>query len=100
MMNANSLDITNHDSMSTCMDNSQHEPIEDTTVPLEEITTGFYLEESHLRPDGVFTKGYRELHPYEKTAFAGISLKKTKNGQRAKSGIQLERSISPKRRSA
>ena len=95
-----SLDITNHDSMSTCcMDNSQHESIEEVvTVPLEEITTGFYLEESHLRPDGVFTKGYRELQPYEKTAFAGISLKKTKNGQRAKSGIQLERSISPKRR--
>jgi hypothetical protein len=61
-------------------------------------TTAKYLEEDELRPNGIFKKGYRELSPYEATAFGGLTLKKTKNGQRAKSGIELERSTSPKRK--
>jgi hypothetical protein len=69
-------------------------------VSLESVlnnTAAKYLEEDELRPNGIFKKGYRELSPYEATAFGGLTLKKTKNGQRAKSGIELEGSTSPKR---
>ena len=49
----------------------------------------------NLRPPAIFAKGYRELVPYEKTTFGEVTLKKTKNGQRAKSGVKIERDISP-----
>ncbi len=83
--------------------NNQHEFNDslssiDSEVSLESIATAFYIDEAELRPNGIFKKGYRELSPYEATAFGGLTLKKTKNGQRAKSGIELERSTSPKRK--
>jgi hypothetical protein len=56
-----------------------------------------YIEESDLRPPAIFRKSYRVLSPYERTTFAEVTLKKTRNGHKAKSGVVLERSISPKR---
>ncbi len=72
----------------------------ESEVSLESVTTAFnavYIDEAELRPNGVFKKGYREISTYEATSFGAVTLKKTKNGQRAKSGIELERSISSKR---
>jgi hypothetical protein len=69
----------------------------ESEVSLESVTTAFYIDEDELRPNGVFKKGYRELSPYETTTFGAVTLKETKNGQRAKSGIELEKSISPKK---
>ncbi len=56
-----------------------------------------YIEESDLRPPAIFRKSYHVLPPYERTKFAEVTLKKTRNGHKAKSGVVLERSISPKR---
>jgi hypothetical protein len=62
---------------------------------LSAVTAEYYLDENDLRPGGEFIKGYTELRPYKKTAYSGITLKKTRNGHRAKSGVRLESSISP-----
>ena len=56
-----------------------------------------YIEEDQLRPPAVFRKSYQEITPYRKSAFGEVTLKKTKNGQRAQSGIPLECPISPKK---
>jgi hypothetical protein len=56
------------------------------------------MEEECLRPPAVFRKGYNILTPYEDTKFGGIVLKKTKNGHRIKSGVQIDGDLSPKRR--
>jgi hypothetical protein len=56
-----------------------------------------YVEENDLadlRPPAIFKKGYIELSPYEHSSFGGLTLKKTKNGQKAKSGVSLECPIS------
>jgi hypothetical protein len=68
----------------------------DDSLPIQQESM-IYIEESELRPPAMFMKGYTELNPYEATAFGEVVLKKTKNGKRAKSGVKLERSISPKR---
>jgi hypothetical protein len=64
---------------------------------LSAVTAEYYLDENDLRPGGEFIKGYTELRPYKKTAYSGITLKKTRNGHKAKSGVRLESSISPVR---
>ena len=64
---------------------------------LSAITAEYYLDDEDLRPGGEFIKGYQEIRPYEDTAFAGVTLKKTRNGKKAKSGHRLEHSISPVR---
>jgi hypothetical protein len=71
----------------------------DTDLSPQSATTS-YVEDNlaDLRPPAMFKKGYRELSPYEKSSFAEVTLKKTKNGQRAKSGISLACPISPNKR--
>jgi hypothetical protein len=66
------------------------------SLPIQQESM-IYIEESELRPSGIFMKGYTELNPYEATAFGEVVLKRTKNGKRVKSGVRLERSISPKK---
>ena len=64
---------------------------------LKSVTTDYYIEEDQLRPNGVFIKGYQELKPYNDINFGGITLRRTANGKRAMSGIQLEKPISSRR---
>jgi hypothetical protein len=59
-----------------------------------------FVEDHQLRPNGEFPLGYHVLSPYEKTIFGDVTLKKTRNGHRAKSGVKIERDISPKRKPA
>lgn len=54
-------------------------------------------ETEQFRPPAVFRRGYRVLTEYEETRFGGVTLKQTRNGRLAKSGVSLERDISPKR---
>jgi hypothetical protein len=70
---------------------------EETYDDLSAVMAEYYLDENDLRPGGEFIKGYTELQPYKNTAYSGITLKKTRNGHRAKSGVRLEHSISPVR---
>lgn len=83
--------ITNNDNQSLFEENSKNQ-LENSFA---DITTTYYLDEADLRPGGQFIKGYKEIRPYQDTAFGEVTLKKTRNGQRAKSGIHLENPISP-----
>jgi hypothetical protein len=68
----------------------------DTDLTPQSVTTSYVEDDlADLRPPAIFKKTYRELSPYEESSFAGVTLKKTKNGQRAKSGISLACPISP-----
>jgi hypothetical protein len=84
------------------MVNSTHydDSIDTADLSSPQSVTTSYVEDNlaDLRPPAMFKKGYRELSPYEKSSFAGVTLKKTKNGQRAKSGISLACPISPSKR--
>jgi hypothetical protein len=72
----------------------EHEP----GVSLESVTVAIYIEEEdELHPPAVFRQSYREMPPYQNTAFGEVTLKKTRTGHRVKSGVKIERAISPKR---
>lgn len=75
----------------------RQDAFDDSLGNLSAVTAEFYLDEEDLRPGGEFIKGYKELRTCEDTAFAGVVLKKTRNGKKAKNGFRLERSISPVR---
>lgn len=51
------------------------------------------MEEDSIRPPIVFRKGYTVLENCTETHFGGITLRKTKNGRKAKNGVALEREI-------
>ena len=72
---------------------------QDDDFPPQSITSYYQDDLADLRPPALFKKGYRELSPYQHSSFGGVTLKKTKNGRRAKSGVALECPISPKRAS-
>ena len=61
------------------------------------LITSIYVDDGPLRPPFTCRKSYTVLLPYKPTGFGEVTLKKTRNGKKAKSGVQLERSISPKR---
>jgi hypothetical protein len=79
----------------------QPSPLTESTDSSAAVTATrqvLFAEDDKLRPNGEFPLGYHVLSPYEKTAFRDVTLKKTKNGHRAKSGVKIERDISPKRK--
>jgi hypothetical protein len=70
----------------------------DPEVGFESITVAIYIEEQdELHPPAVFRQSYREMPPYQNTAFGEVTLKKTKTGHKVKSGVKIDRVISPKR---
>jgi hypothetical protein len=85
--------------LSNQMISSTHSDSIDADFSPQSATTS-YVEDNlaDLRPPAMFKKGYRALSPYENSSFAEVTLKKTKNGQRAKSGISLAYPISPSKR--
>ena len=71
--------------------------IDTTTATVASDNQVIFVNDDELRPSGHFPQGYRVLAAYQDTAFGEVVLKKTKNGHRAKSGVKIERNISPKR---
>mmetsp|Transcript_94121 Transcript_94121/g.130720 ORF Transcript_94121/g.130720 Transcript_94121/m.130720 type:complete len:103 (-) Transcript_94121:57-365(-) len=76
---------------------SSHDHVDNSNIQQMPFST-VYVEDAALRPPFVCRKSYTVLSPYKSTGFAGVTLKKTRNGQKAQSGVKLERAISPKRR--
>jgi hypothetical protein len=80
---------------STHHDDSINNDTEDLSSPPQSVTRSYEENDlADLRPPAIFKRGYIELSPYEPSSFGGLTLKKTKNGQRAKSGVSLEYPIS------
>ena len=97
MNNKNNSNMHTHFHKDDEEQQQQHDSNNESFGDLSSALAEFYFDENDLRPGGEFIRGYTILCQYENTTFAGVTLKKTRNGHKAKSGVQLESAISPVR---